>query len=116
MSRTGTVSIAGRTLRVDQDAAACTFRITPTEARISESEQSLSVSVIAQDGCAWSANSKEGWIDVTRGSSGTGAGTVRLSVRENRSRNDRRGSVTIAGEEFSIIQAGRARDDVVGVR
>jgi hypothetical protein len=110
ISRTGTVSIAGTTLRVDQEAAACTFRITPTEARISESEQSLSVSVGAQDGCDWSATSKEDWIEVTRGSSGSGVGVVRLSVRENRGRDDRTGSVTIAGEVFSIIQAGRARD------
>ena len=115
MSRTGTVSIAGKTLRVDQEAVACTFRITPSEARISEDEQSLSVSVMAPDGCAWSVDPREGWIDVTRGSSGTGDGVVRLSVGENRSRNERIGRVTIAGEVFHVIQSGRDRDrDVVG--
>jgi hypothetical protein len=47
---------------------------------------------------------------VTNGASGTGSGTVRLRVSENRGRSERTGSVAIAGQTFSVTQAGRPRD------
>jgi len=88
----------------------CKFRISPTEAQISRQDQTLSVSVDTVGGCAWHATSHNNWIDVTGASSGMGPGIVRLRVDENKSQNDRKGSVTIAGETFSITQAGRRSD------
>ncbi len=111
-TRTGTATVAGVTVSVEQAGSPppCKFRISPTEAGISRQDQSLSVSVDTLGGCAWQATSHNNWIDVTGASSGTGPGTVRLSVDDNNSQNDRKGSVTIAGETFSITQAGRRSD------
>jgi hypothetical protein len=111
-SRTDTVTIAGETVRVSQPGTppACTYRISPGEARVSDDDERLSVSVDTQGGCRWDASSNVDWIDVTDGASGTGSGTVRLRVRENRGRDERTGTVAIAGQTFSVTQAGRPRN------
>ena len=111
-TRTGTATVAGVTVSLEQAGSPppCKFRISPTEAQISRQDQTLSVSVDTVGGCAWHATSHNNWIDVTGASSGMGPGIVRLRVDENKSQNDRKGSVTIAGETFSITQAGRRSD------
>jgi hypothetical protein len=109
-SRTDTVTIAGETVRVSQAGMPCSFRISPEEARISNDDERISVSVDTQGGCRWDASSNVDWIEVTNGASGTGSGTVRLRVSENRGRSERTGSVAIAGQTFSVTQAGRPRD------
>jgi hypothetical protein len=111
-SRTDTVTIAGETVRVSQPGTppVCSYRISPAEARVSDDDERISVSVDTQAGCRWDASSNVDWIEVTNGASGTGSGTVRLRVRENRGRDERTGSVGIAGQTFSVTQAGRPRD------
>ena len=96
---------------MDQEGAACTFRISPTESRVSRDEQDVSVSVETPEGCDWSVHSDDGWIDVNGGSSRSGPGAVRLTVKRNKGRSERTGTVRIAGEVFSVIQA--AGDDSV---
>jgi hypothetical protein len=99
---------------VDQDGAPCTFRINPTSSRISRDEQDVSVSVETPEGCDWSVRSDDGWIDVNGGSNRSGPGAVRLTVKRNKDRNERTGTVRIAGEVFSVVQAGGSADDTVG--
>jgi hypothetical protein len=54
----------------------CTAAIGSTSASIGASGSSVSVSVTAGSGCPWSATTSAGWITITAGASGTGAGTV----------------------------------------
>jgi YD repeat-containing protein len=62
--------------------------------------------VTAGAGCAWTAVSNAGWITVTSGASGTGNGTVGYSVAANGGSDQRQGTVTIAGQTFTVTQAG----------
>ncbi|MGE0131649.1 MAG: Ig-like domain-containing protein [Blastocatellales bacterium] len=57
-------------------------------------------------GCGWIAQSQSGWISITSGSSGAGAGAVRFQVAPNTSFDERAGVVTVAGRSFVITQAG----------
>jgi hypothetical protein len=104
-SRTGTLTIAGRTFTVSQAAAACgAFGLSPTSTTVAAGGGGVSVSVSGTTGCARSATSNASWITVTSGASGTGSGTVGLSVAANTAGTSRTGTVIIAGQTFTVTQ------------
>jgi len=97
-SMTGTITVS----------APCTFSIAPTSAPIAAAGASGTVTVTAGAGCAWTAVSNAGFITVLSGASGTGNGSVGYSVAANPSTSPRSGTVTIAGQTFTVNQAGAA--------
>jgi Zn-dependent metalloprotease len=84
----------------------CTFSINPTSASFAAAGGSGSVSVTAGAGCAWTASSNASFITVTGGASGSGSGTVSYSVASNAGTASRSGTLTIAGQTFTVTQAG----------
>ncbi|KJU86875.1 hypothetical protein MBAV_000931 [Candidatus Magnetobacterium bavaricum] len=107
-SRTGTMTIAGQSFTVTQAAATptCTsYTISPTSNNFTSNGGAGSVSVTANTGCAWTASSSQGWIVVTSGSSGSGNGTVAYNVAQNTATSPRTGTMTIAGQTFTVTQA-----------
>jgi hypothetical protein len=62
------------------------------------------VNVTAGSACTWTASSNEPWIDVDSGASGDGDGVVGYRVAANYGAA-RVGSLTIAGQPHSILQA-----------
>ena len=84
----------------------CTYIISPTSRSFGSSGGSDSISVSAPSGCDWNATSNDGWIMITSGSSGSGNGTVNYSVSSNSSASSRTGTMTIAGEIFTVTQSG----------
>ena len=106
-SRTGTVTIAGRTFTVTQSGTSgCTYTINPTSSSFTRSGGTGSVSVTTNTGCTWTARSNVSWVRVTSGASGSGSGTVRYSVSTNTGTSSRTGTVTIAGNTFTVTQSG----------
>ncbi|PYV18749.1 MAG: hypothetical protein DMG07_03255 [Acidobacteria bacterium] len=105
--RTGTVTVAGQTHTVTQDAAPppCTYAISPATQSLAAVASSGSVAVTAPAGCAWSATTNASWITITSGSSGSGSGTVTYSVLANTSSSSRTDKLTIAGQTFTVTQA-----------
>src|SRR6185295_88012 len=85
---------------------ACTFSINPTSASYAAGGGSGSVTVTAGAGCAWTATSNASFITITSGSSGSGNGTVNYSVAANTGTGSRNGTMTIAGQTFTVTQAG----------
>jgi hypothetical protein len=105
--RTGTITIAGQTFTVTQaGATGCSFSINPTSQSFAAAGGSSTVAVTAGAGCNWTAVSNDGFITVTGGSSGSGNGTVNYSVAANASASQRTGTITIAGQTFTVTQAG----------
>jgi hypothetical protein len=104
-SRAGTISIAGKTFTVNQNAAPCTFGIDPTNASYTASggSGSVNVSVLTGSSCSWTALSSVQWIKVTGGSSGTGSGVVTYEVSKS-TETKREGTITIAGKVFTVTQ------------
>ena len=84
----------------------CTYSITPTSKTFAEAGGSGSVGVTTQTGCSWTASSPATWIQITSGASGTGNGTVAYTVSANTGTSSRTASASIAGQIFSISQAG----------
>lgn len=82
----------------------CSFTITPLNASFSASGGSGTVSITTQTGCNWNTSANISWITVTSGS-GTGSGTMRYTVASNTG-TSRTASLTIAGNVFTITQAG----------
>jgi hypothetical protein len=57
-------------------------------------------------GCPWSATTTESWIQMMTPSSGTGPGILPYSVAPNPGTTSRTGTITIAGQKHTVIQAG----------
>jgi Zn-dependent metalloprotease len=84
----------------------CTFSISPTSSSQPAAGGTGSVTVTAGAGCAWTAVSNAAFITITGGASGSGSGTVSYSVASNTGTASRTGTMTIAGQTFTVTQAG----------
>ncbi|KJU87493.1 protein containing DUF1566 [Candidatus Magnetobacterium bavaricum] len=104
--RIGTITIATKTFTVTQDGTGCSYALSPTSKTFTSSSGSDNITVTTSSGCSWTAISSAGWITVNTGSSGSGSGTVAYSVAANTTISQRTGTMTIAGETFTVTQDG----------
>ncbi len=63
------------------------------------------ISVYLKSDCPWTASSALPWVSITSGFSGTGNGTVGISVSPNPG-EQRIGQISIAGKNYNITQEG----------
>ena len=105
-ARTGTLTVAGLTYSVNQAALSCSYTVSPTSQAMPVGGGPGLTDVTAPAGCAWTAVSNStGWLTVTSGASGNGNGTVGFSTTANPNGTQRNGSITIAGQAFTVTQA-----------
>jgi hypothetical protein len=108
-ARTGTVTVAGQTFTVTQDAgvAPCTYAISPASQDVAAAGGSGSVALTTGASCSWTATSNSAdWLAVTSAASGTGSATIVFGAAANATGAPRTGTITIGGETFSVNQAG----------
>ncbi|MCI0389371.1 MAG: NF038122 family metalloprotease [Acidobacteria bacterium] len=86
----------------------CAYSLVPASLSFEAAGGSGSVYVLATRGCNWTASSNADWIALAEGNSGTGEGTVRYSVAANNSTGTRTGTLTIAGQTYTVTQAGKS--------
>ena len=101
-ARTGTLTIAGHTFTVSQ-LGGCTYAINPAAQAFAAGGGTVSVEVTTAASCDWTAASNAPWLTIPTGTSGAGAGSVRIDVRANTGAA-RSGTVTIAGQTFTASQ------------
>jgi len=101
----GTTHVAASDIPADCGGT-CNYSISPTSSSQPASGGTGSVSVTTSAGCAWTASSNSSFITITSGSSGSGSGTVNYSVAANTGTSSRTGTLTIAGQTFTVTQAG----------
>ncbi len=89
-----------------QPPVQCAYAVTPTEADINAPGGSVAIQVSTSAACAWTASSGVSWMAVTAGQTGTGNGTVAVTVQENTGETPRTGTLTIGGTTVTIRQAG----------
>jgi hypothetical protein len=94
----------GGTVSKIASASPCTYAISPPSRSLGSGAGTGSVTVTAGAGCAWTSVSNNSWIHVTSGSSGNGS--VGYSVDANGSSSPRTGTLTIAGQTFTVNQSG----------
>jgi hypothetical protein len=99
--RSGSLTVAGRTVTVTQ--AACTYSISPTSRAHGLAGGLGTIAVTTSSSCMWTATSNVPWITITSGGAGTGPGTVVYSVQPHLV-SSRTGTITIAGQTFTVTQ------------
>ena len=102
--RTGSLTVAGRTVAVDQ-AGTCDITIAPTSVSTASDAGSGSVAVSTGATCSWTASSSASWLTITGGASGTGNGSVLYAMTANTGTTPRTATMTIGGRVFSVTQA-----------
>ncbi len=106
-ARTATLTIAGRALPVNQDGRTpCEYVVSPSSLDVVSSGGGASLTVTAAEGCAWTALSSDSWVAVGSPSSGSGNGTVAVTIQSNSATSDRATSLTVAGRSIPVRQAG----------
>ena len=102
--RSGVLTIAGRTLTVNQNAAACSFTVTPTEIDVAKSGGTVTLTVSGPAGCSWTVQNSLSWVTDTP-DQGTGSGTVTLQIAANPLQFARSATINVAGELIIIRQS-----------
>lgn len=81
---------------------ACSYVLGSASANVSDTGATIPVAVTTGSGCTWSASSNAAWISVTKSAS-----QAQITVAANTSSTPRTGTVTIAGQTFSVAQSER---------
>ncbi len=84
----------------------CNFTISPASRNVSASGGVGNVNVTTNPNCRWTASSNSGFITISSGASGNGPGSVTYSVASNTGASSRTGTLTVAGQTFTITQDG----------
>jgi uncharacterized repeat protein (TIGR03803 family) len=103
----GTMTIAGETVTVNQAVGGCTFKLSPKSAKFKSTGGVKTVKVTPNlADCTWTAFSNSGFITITGGASGVGKGVVSYTVSTNSTTNTLTGTMTIAGQTYTVTEAG----------
>lgn len=106
-ARTGSIKIAGQTFTVNQAGGSGVFTLSTTTTTAAATGKNGSLTVFASGTCLWTATSNNSdWLSIAAGASGTGTGTVSYTCTANSSCSQRIGTLTIAGQTFTVTQAG----------
>ena len=65
------------------------------------------MTVATAAGCSWSANLNASWMTIVSGASGSGPGTIALTVASNPEPSEREGAVSVADQVVRMTQRGR---------
>ncbi|HEV7858638.1 MAG TPA: DUF4214 domain-containing protein [Pyrinomonadaceae bacterium] len=104
----------GRGAYQSVDAApVCTYALNTSSQSFTNTGGSGSINVTAGSGCAWTTSNNAPWVLVfSIGQDGPGSGQINFSVAANNTNSARSGTITIAGQTFTINQAaGNIIDD-----
>jgi sugar lactone lactonase YvrE len=86
-------------------SAFCTYTLSPVTTQPNTGGP-LSINVTAATGCNWSASSDASWATISSGATGTGNGTVQLTLTSNSTSQPRTGNINIAGQAVTLTQNG----------
>ena len=100
--------IAGQTYTMSRSGVARTYSLSTLTGSFSSSGGPGTVNVTAPNGCSWSATSNVGWASITAGATGSGNGSVSFTVTPNAGSTTLNGTLTVAGQTYSITESGVA--------
>jgi hypothetical protein len=94
-------------------APTCTYALSTSTQSFPNTGGSGNIAVSAGSGCAWATANNAPWVLVfSVGQDGPGSGQINFSVTANNTNSARSGTITIAGQTFTINQAaGNIIDD-----
>lgn len=109
--RSGTMTIAGKTVTITQDFVDCTITISPAFASYGPSGATGTIQVTANaQSCAWTASVESGaeFLAITA----TGPTSVSYSVKANSGAEARTGTIRIGDQVLQVTQNGAAADPI----
>ena len=86
----------------------CAFTLSTTSLSVEASGGNSTVGVVTTAACAWTAESNAPWVTIDGPASVVGSGQVQVSVAANTSTVARTATLSIAGQQVSVSQAGTA--------
>ena len=95
---------------VTNSVPSCTYAIAPTSASFGAAGGAGNARVTAGGGCFWMVTSGVSWVTINSGSSGSGNGTVSYTVLSNTNATARTGTLTMAGQTFTVLQTAAPLD------
>jgi hypothetical protein len=102
----GTVTSAFSEVAQFRTAVLCSYTLSTNTVAVGAAGGTTTVNVTAGSSCTWTAVSNTPFATITSGASGTGNGTVTLTVAPNSGTAARTGTVTIANQTVTVNQAG----------
>jgi WD40 repeat protein len=106
-ARTGTLTVAGQTVTIEQVTTECTYTVTPTSQSFGSFGGSGNANIETLNGCPWTVTTDSDWIELGVGDDGgSGSATVTYWVSGNETTSSRTGTVTAAGQVITITQEG----------
>lgn len=107
-SRSGEIYIGNAVVTVNQTGnGECTFTVSPMAFTVGSAAGTGSIQVTTQTGCQWTASGGflSPWLSVTSSKNNTGSRTVTFSVSANTGSTSRTGTITVASQPVTVIQA-----------
>jgi hypothetical protein len=105
LERAATLTIAGQSVTVTQGGQVCTFSLPSSNSSAPPAGGNGSVTVLTAPSCTWAAASNDpSWLSVTPPST-TGSGDAQFVAAANPNQAPRTGTLTIAGQTFTVTQA-----------
>jgi hypothetical protein len=101
-SRTGSVTIAGKTVYFTQRGY--TLSINPQVAQVGSNAGAGEFGVAAPISAVWEAIVTQPWITLVGGNTGLGNGKVRYSLAANTTGQTRTGRIIVSGKDYTITQ------------
>ncbi len=96
-----------------QNPTVCTYTLSGNSQSISSGGGTFTFDVTAPPNCDFSTASNTDWITVAGNGLGSGNGTITFTVPSNSSGTSRVGTITVAGQTFTVNQAtGKSRKRV----
>jgi hypothetical protein len=84
----------------------CSYSLSPSSQAFPSNGGSGSLNVNSTAGCGWTASSNANWITITSGATGLGSASLSFTVGSNSSTDARTGALIVAGQTFTVSQAG----------
>jgi len=105
--RSGMITVAGKTLTVNQAGATPQYSLPTSSASPAYTGGPGNFALTATPADApWTATSDSAWLAVNAPASGTGSGTINYTVADNTgSTSARTGHITVGGQTFTVNQA-----------
>ncbi len=87
----------------------CTYSISPTSQNFTQSGGSFNIFLTTQPGCAFTSVSNNDFISIDYGANNAGTSNVGIFVLPNNTGSTRTGTLSIAGQTFTVTQAANKK-------
>lgn len=104
--RSGTLTVAGQTVTVNQTQATCVYSAPGSPAQLTAIGGTGSIALTGIPACPWSATSDSSWLTLTGPASGTGSATINYSYTPNNALTIRTANVYVMGIQYVLIENG----------